>query len=81
MLGSNLFNLFGITGVTALFAPLPFSDKVVGFDLWMLLAATLIIIPFMLSGRRISRVEGSILLVLYLGFIASQFFGVSGMPS
>ena len=81
VLGSNLFNLFGITGVTALFAPLPFSDKVVGFDLWMLLAATLIIIPFMLSGRRISRVEGSILLVLYLGFIASQFFGVSGMPS
>lgn len=80
VLGSNLFNLFGITGVTALFAPLPFSDKIVSFDLWVLLAATAIIIPFMLSGRRISRLEGSVLLILYVGFVASQFLGMSGMP-
>lgn len=81
VLGSNLFNLFGITGVTALFAPLPFSDKIVSFDLWILLAATAIIIPFMLTGRRISRPEGIVLLILYLSFIASQFVGMSGMPS
>jgi cation:H+ antiporter len=81
VLGSNLFNLFGITGVTAMFTPLPFSDKIVNFDLWILLAATALIIPFMLSGRRISRLEGSILLVLYVGFIASQFIGMSGMPT
>lgn len=81
VLGSNLFNLFGITGVTAMFTPLPFSDKIVSFDLWVLLAATALIIPFMLSGRRISRLEGSILLVLYVGFVASQFLGMSGMPT
>jgi cation:H+ antiporter len=81
VLGSNLFNLFGITGVTALFAPLPFSDKIVSFDLWILLAATAIIIPFMLTGRRISRPEGIVLLILYVSFIASQFVGMSGMPS
>lgn len=81
VLGSNLFNLFGITGVTALFAPLPFSDKIVSFDLWILLAATAIIIPFMLTGRRISRPEGIVLLILYVAFIASQFVGMSGMPS
>lgn len=81
VLGSNLFNLFGISGVTALFAPLPFSDKIVSFDLWVLLAATALIIPFMLSGRRISRLEGTILIVLYVGFVASQFLGMSGMPT
>lgn len=81
VLGSNLFNLFGITGVTAMFTPLPFSDKIVSFDLWILLAATALIIPFMLSGRRISRLEGSILLLLYVGFVASQFIGMSGMPT
>jgi len=81
VLGSNLFNLLGITGVTALFAPLPFSDKIVSFDLWILLAATAIIIPFMLTGRRISRPEGIVLLILYVSFIASQFVGMSGMPS
>ena len=81
VLGSNLFNLFGITGVTALLTPLPFSDKIVSFDLWILLAATAIIIPFMLTGRRISRPEGIVLLILYVSFIASQFVGMSGMPS
>ncbi|CAN0541276.1 unnamed protein product [Laminaria digitata] len=81
VLGSNMFNLHGITGVTALFTPLPFSDKIVSFDLWILLAATALIIPFMLTGRRISRLEGSILLILYVGFVTSQFVGVSGMPS
>jgi cation:H+ antiporter len=79
VLGSNLFNLFGITGVTALFAPLPFSDSIISFDLWILLAATALIIPFMLTGRRLSRPEGTILLILYVGFIASQFVGMSGM--
>ena len=81
VLGSNLFNLFGITGVTALFAPLPFSDKIISFDLWVLLAATALIVPFMLTGRRISRLEGSILLLLYTGFVASQFIGMSGVQS
>ena len=81
VLGSNLFNLFGITGVTAMFTPLPFSDKIISFDLWILLAVTALIIPFMLSGRRINRLEGSILLALYVGFIASQFLGMSGMPT
>ena len=81
VLGSNLFNLFGITGVTAMFTPLPFSNKIVSFDLWILLAVTALIIPFMLSGRRINRLEGSILLALYVGFIASQFLGMSGMPT
>ena len=79
VLGSNLFNLFGITGVTALFAPLPFSDSIISFDLWILLAATALIIPFMLTGRRLSRPEGTILLILHVGFIASQFVGMSGM--
>ncbi|MAI49687.1 MAG: sodium:calcium antiporter [Rhodospirillaceae bacterium] len=81
VLGSNLFNLFGITGVTGLFAPLPFSDKIVSFDLWVLLAVTALIVPFMLTGMRIRRLEGSILLMLYVGFVASQFAGMSGMPN
>jgi len=35
----------------------------------------------MLTGRRISRPEGIVLLILYVSFIASQFVGMSGMPS
>ena len=81
VLGSNVFNLFGIMGVTALFVPLPFSDKIVGFDLWILLAATVILLPFLLSGRRISRVIGIAFVGGYVCFVGAQFAGIGGtMP-
>lgn len=79
VLGSNIFNLFGIIGVTAMAAPVPFADKFVGFDLWALLAVTLLLIPLMLTGRRISRPEASILLALYAGYVAIQFVGLGAV--
>lgn len=78
VVGSNIFNLFGITGVTSLFAPLPFSDKIIGFDLPSLGLATLIIVPFMITGLRINRTEGGILFALYCAYIGAQFFGLAG---
>ena len=81
VLGSNVFNLFGITGVTALFVPLPFSDKIVNFDLWILLAATAILLPFLLSGRKLCRVAGVVFVGGYFSFVAVQFAGIGGsMP-
>ena len=78
VLGSNIFNLFGITSVTSLFAPLPFSEKIIGFDLWALLVATAVLLPFMITGLRINRMEGSVLVLLYGSYVAAQFFGMSG---
>ena len=75
VLGSNIFNLFGIAGVTALFAPLPFSAQIVGFDLWVMLGAALLLLPFMLTGFRISRVEGAVLAALYGAYVAAVFLG------
>ena len=80
VIGSNIFNLFGILGVTAIVAPpVPFADKIVGFDLWALLLVTALLLPFMLTGRRISRVEGSALLALYAAYVACQFWGLGGI--
>jgi cation:H+ antiporter len=78
VLGSNIFNLFGITSVTALFADLPFSDQIVDFDLWALALATAILVPFMVTGLRLNRMEGGVLFVLYCCYVAAQFLGVSG---
>ena len=81
VLGSNVFNLFGIAGVTALFVPLPFSDKIANIDLWILLAATAIILPFLLSGRTPTRIVGLVFVVGYVAFVGAQFTGIAGsMP-
>ncbi|MEE2969812.1 MAG: calcium/sodium antiporter [Pseudomonadota bacterium] len=79
VLGSNIFNLFGIMGVTALAVPVPFPEQILQFDLWALLFVSLLLIPFMLFGRRICRVEGGVFLALYAGYVTAQFLGVGGV--
>ena len=78
VIGSNIFNLFGILGVTALAVPVPFADKIVDFDLWVLGGVTLLLIPLLLTGWRLARGEALVLLALYAAYVACQFWGMSG---
>ena len=81
VLGSNIFNLFGITGVTALLAPLPFLGKIVDFDLWVLLGVTAMLTVFMLGNIRMVRSVGLAFVIGYIVYVAAQFLGVGGtMP-
>ena len=79
VVGSNIFNLFGVAGITALFAPLPFPANILQLDLWVLLGTAALLMLVMLTGRRISRIEGVVLAVLYCGYIAAQFTGLTGV--
>ncbi len=76
VLGSNIFNLLGVTGAAAMVTPIAFHPKILSFDLWALIAVTALVIAVMVTGRRISRIEGGVLLVLYAAYIAVQFVGI-----
>ncbi|MFP4275442.1 MAG: calcium/sodium antiporter [Paracoccaceae bacterium] len=69
ILGSNVFNVLGILGVTALIAPLPVDAMIRGFDIWVMLAATLALLAVAWTGTRISRREGLALLLAYLVYV------------
>jgi len=70
MIGSNIFNLLGILGVTAVLRPIGFSQAVAATDsLWML-GSTVLLLPIMLVGRRIKRWEGALLLGVYALYLA-----------
>ena len=79
VLGSNIFNLLGITGVAAMVAPIAFHQKILSVDLWALVAVSALLIVVMLTGRRISRLEGAVLLALYAAYVAGQFFGLGAV--
>jgi len=70
IVGSNVFNILGILGVTAMVRPIavPFGDVVV--DLAVMLGFSLLLVPFLMTGLRLSRREGGVLLVLYLTYVA-----------
>ena len=69
VIGSNMFNLLAIIGITALVGPIPVDPEFLQFDLWVMLAASLILIPFVFFKRDITRRWGIALTVAYVGYI------------
>lgn len=69
LLGSNLFNLLGILGVSALVQPLPLPERMLVIDQWVLLAVSLLLYIFLFTGRRVSRLEGLTLVALYATYL------------
>ncbi|MDT3335880.1 calcium/sodium antiporter [Shewanella sp. SP1S1-7] len=68
VVGSNLFNILGILGVTAIVHPVS-SLGFQPFDFMVMLALAVVILPFAWTGLRIGRREGSVLLLSYLGYM------------
>ena len=67
VIGSNIFNILGILGVTALLQPMDIPAAIVTQDIWIMLGVTALFVIFARTGWRISRREG---LVMALGYCA-----------
>jgi cation:H+ antiporter len=65
VIGSNLFNILMILGLSGLFAPLPVSEELLTWDSRWMLGITLLLLPILLTGRGVHRWEGGLLLVAY----------------
>jgi cation:H+ antiporter len=72
VLGSNIFNLLGITGGVAMIIPLEMPIEVITFDIWVLLGVTILLLPLMITENKISRMEGRLLAGLYFLYLAAQ---------
>ena len=76
VMGSNIFNILGVMGVTAIVEEVPVAHQILSFDVWVMLAASVILVPFMLSGNALSKREGLVCLLLYVAYIGIQYVGV-----
>lgn len=77
--GSNLFNTLGIMGVVTLFVPINIPESMLQFDVWVMIAASIMIVVMLRSGWRLGRPEAAFLLVCYGLFVAAQFYGGPAM--
>ena len=73
VIGSNIFNILLIIGVLAIITPFKVPAEVMSFDIWVMAAVSIAIIPVMLTNRRIGRIEGIVFFALYIAFIVYQF--------
>lgn len=73
VLGSNLFNILGIMGITAMVAPIAVPDAFIWFDLWVMLIAALLVVPFAMSKGTITRSAGFFFVVAYIAYLYFLF--------
>ncbi|MEO1086034.1 MAG: calcium/sodium antiporter [Acidobacteriota bacterium] len=74
VVGSNIFNLLCILGLTALIEPLAVAPGILQLDYWMMLGTSLLLVVFLLTSKKLSRIEGIVLLSIYLGYTVFLFF-------
>jgi len=70
VLGSNIYNILGIGGVTALIAPTAVPPEMVRFDIWVMIGAAGLVLLFGRTGWRIGRREGALLILGYAAYLA-----------
>ncbi|SFZ84514.1 cation:H+ antiporter [Devosia enhydra] len=75
IVGSNIYNIFGILGVSAIVTPIDVPAEIAGFDLWVLLGVTALLVVFATTGRRVSRWEGAIMLTAYVAYVSALVAG------
>lgn len=69
VIGSNMFNLLAIVGVTTYFGPLPVERGLLVFDIWVMLGASLLLLPFVFLKWDIGRFWGAVFSGLYIVYI------------
>ncbi|QFU07142.1 Inner membrane protein YrbG [Rhodobacteraceae bacterium THAF1] len=69
VIGSNLFNLLAIIGVTALVGDVPVAESFLRVDLWVMLAASLVLAPFVFTRMKMGRIVGTLFCGLYVGYL------------
>lgn len=73
LIGSNIFNIMTVLGITAMIKPIPISLETINWDVIWMIAITLVLLPMMLFRRRIGRVSGVLLVATYVTYILLLF--------
>jgi cation:H+ antiporter len=73
VIGSNILNIVAVMGISTLFAGksgIPVTSQFIDFDLWVMFAASAVLVPFAFAKRgSITRIMGIVFIVLYVSYI------------
>ncbi|RNF35973.1 calcium/sodium antiporter [Paracoccus methylarcula] len=69
VVGSNIFNILAILGITSVVAPLPVPSQMLHFDLWVMLGSSLLLAPFLFRGIPMTRQVGAAFLAAYAAYV------------
>jgi len=70
VLGSNIFNVLCVLGVSGMVGPLEVPGIAVQRDAWVMLGLTLLLLPIVMTRFTVSRAEGGVLMTAYAAYVA-----------
>lgn len=70
IVGSNIYNILGILGVTVLVNPIPIPADIGLVDWIALIGSVILLMIFAMTGKRLTRLEGFIMLPGYAAYVA-----------
>ena len=74
VLGSNIYNILGVLGISSFFANFSVPYSIANFDLYVMTAVIIIITLFMLVRKRLGRTYGILSLLIYLGYVSFLYY-------
>ncbi len=74
LIGSNIFNILCVVGLTGSVAVMPLRKNVLEFDSWWMLGISFLVFPLMLIGKNINRWKGGLLVLAYFYYIYLSLF-------
>lgn len=75
VIGSNIYNVFGVLGVTAMVSPIRIPPEIASLDIWVLVAATGLFAVFLRTGGGLQRLEGIAFLIAYVAYVGYLTLG------
>lgn len=73
IIGSNIFNLLGVLGVTGMIKAIPVSNNMLAVDVYWMLFVSVLLFPLMIFGRKLNWWKGILLFAVYVSYIVLQF--------
>lgn len=75
IVGSNIFNILAILGVTAMISPIPIGQQIASTDVWIMLGVASFLSIYLLRGFTIGRISGVLMLLAYCGYTVWLYMG------
>lgn len=76
LIGSNIFNIMAVIGITAIVHPIAVENEALNFDMIWMLAIALALFPLMVIGKRMGSFKGFLLLSTYVIYISILVFSI-----
>lgn len=78
LIGSNIFNILMVLGLTAALKPTPVTHEMLSFDMWWAIGTALLLAAVIYIGHKIGRIKGVILVLTYVAYVTIIILKVQG---